>query len=76
MTAKAFAERTWKREWRKEDKQRLTTNMAIKSPDVNNYLSTSPYQGRHKDERQNIADSYKTTTKPVWVANWHNNTAG
>ena len=48
---------------RKEDKQRLATNMAVKSPDVNNYLSNTPYQGRHKDERLDIADCYKTTTK-------------
>ena len=48
---------------RKEDKQRLATNMAVKSPDVNNYLSSTPYQGRHKDERLVIADYYKTTTK-------------
>ena len=48
---------------RKEDKQRLATNMAVKSPDVNNYLSSTPYQGRHKDERMDIAVYYKTTNK-------------
>ena len=51
------------RECQKEDKQRLATNMAAKSTDVYFYLSSTPYQGRHKDERLVIADYYKTTIK-------------
>ena len=37
--------------------------MAAESLDVYNYLSSTPYQGQHKDERLDIADYYKTTTK-------------
>ena len=46
--------------WRTKDEKRLTNNMATKSPDFNNHLSTSPCQGRHKDEMKKKADSYKT----------------
>ena len=67
MTAEAFKD--LEGECRKEDKQRLATNMAAKSPDVYNYLSSTPYQGRHKDERLVIADYYKPQLKPEWVAN-------
>ena len=51
------------KEWLKVDKQRLATDMAVKSPDVYNYLSSTPYQGRHKDERMDIAVYHKTTTR-------------
>ena len=46
--------------WWAQDEKRPTNNMATKSMDVNNHLYTSPCQERHKDEKKNKADSYKT----------------
>ena len=55
-------------------KQRLAFNMAVKSKEVStknyNYLSNMPYTGRNKDETLDESESYKTTTKPEWVASW------
>ena len=43
-----------------EERRRLATNMANKSKEVNYHLSTSPSQGREKDEIKNKTDNYKT----------------
>ena len=61
ITAKAFKD--LERECQKEDKQRLATNKAAKSTGMYLYLSSTPYQGRYKDERLVIDDYYKTTIK-------------
>ena len=33
-----------------EDEQRLGTNMAVKSPEENDYLFNTPYKGRNNDK--------------------------
>ena len=54
--------------------------MAVKSTEEStnnyNYLSNTPYSGRNKDEKLDVSDYYKTTTKPEWVASWQSKPLG